>query len=348
LNKISIILLAISIAIISGCNSVNFPVYFENTTREPIEIEILRPADTIIDLSIKKILIFIKPGLVSNLSVIEGKTNLSGSFQLSDLPGTEFRSMAELLSASPRFELLEATGTIRPPAGKNYDWEELDSICTRAGVDACLFLDEQNILMGVSKPGIRNYDEGLSSNNNYSTGYIMFNSTYEFCCPKLKMSLTKTVKTGVSFQAALDDFDSEFNSPEGVETLIHDYAAENGEKFSGWIAPVWQRDTRNYFLKGNAELESVKPLVAEEKWEMVFEIWRRNMKSESPSVAKHAFYNSIISYEMRGKLDSAVSLTNEAYNRFKSEEFVDYGLILQERLRESGVVNQQLGISNRE
>ena len=72
------------------------------------------------------------------------------------------------------------------------------------------------------------------------------------------------------------------------------------------------------------------------------------MKSESPAVAKHSYYNSIISYEMGGKLDSAVYLTNEAYRRFKSEEFVDYGLILQERIREEGVVNLQLGISTTE
>jgi hypothetical protein len=332
------------VTLIAGCNSANFPVYFENTAREPIEIEVLRAADTTIDLSVKKILIFIKPGLLSELNIKGENGSFSEGFNFKELPTKEFYKMADQLSASPRFAIMEPSGTIKGPSDNNsYSWDEIDSICTKAGVDGCLFLGKQEVMIGVTGES-----RGEPEDEYRGRGYIMLLSTYEFYSPKGKITFSKQVKTGVGFQASLEDIHNDFQYVNGLESLMYDYALENGEKFAGWLVPVWERDTRNYFLKGNAELESVKPLIADEKWNEVYAIWKRNITNHSPAVAKHAMYNTIISYEMEGKLDSALMLTNEAYKRFKSEELVDYGLILEERIRETGLVNSQLGLSEKE
>ena len=326
-------------ALIAGCNSANFPVYFENTTREPIEIEVLRAADTTIDLSIKKILIFIKPGVSSELYITEGKRNFPEGFNFKELPATEFYTMADHLSASPRFVVMEPSVSIKPPVDKSYTWDEIDSICTNAGVDGCLFLGKQVVLMGVTRDGQESED---------GRGYITILSTYEFYSPKEKIAFSKQVKTGVAFQSSDEEIRLHYEWASSLKSLVFDYASENGEKFAGWLAPVWEHDTRNYFLKGNAELESVKTLIASEKWNEVYAIWKRNITNSNPSVAKHAMYNTIIGFEMEGKLDSALILTNDAYTKFKSEELVDYGLILQERIRETGLVKTQLGLAEKE
>jgi hypothetical protein len=343
LIKSTNILLLITLVVFTGCNSVNFPVYFENTAREPIEIEVLRPADTTIDQSVKKLLIFTKPGLVPEISILEGKGNFPGKFHLEEVPGIEFYSMADILSASPRFVVMEPIDPVKPAADKAYTRDEIDSICLKAGVDACLFLSRQEVFLGV-----RN-DDNLSSEDGYMPrGYISVFSNYEFYAPGNRVGFSKEVKTGVEFGVSSRNDLEIFETFDEIEKLIKDYASENGEKFAGWIAPVWQKDTRNYFLKGNKELESVKDLIASEKWNEVYSIWRKNIKNESLQTAKHAMYNSVISYEMEGKLDSALMLTNDGYKRFKSEEMIDYGLILQERIRENEVVNAQLGITEKQ
>ncbi len=330
-------------ALIAGCNSANFPVYFENTAREPIEIEVLRAADTTIDFSVKKILIFIKPGISSELYITDGKRNFPESFDFKGLPATEFYKMADHLSGSPRFVVMEPSVNIKPPVDKSYSWDEIDSICTNAGVDGCLFLGKQEILMGVTWERREDEDGGY-----VPRGYITILSTYDFYSPKEEIAFSKQVKTGVDFEISDQDLQLHYEWASSLKSLVFDYAAENGEKFAGWLVPVWEHDTRNYFLKGNAELESVKPLIASEKWDEVYAIWKRNITNQNPSVAKHAMYNTIIGFEMEGKLDSALILTNEAYMKFKSEELVDYGLILQERIRETGLVRIQLGLTEKE
>ena len=124
-----------------------------------------------------------------------------------------------------------------------------------------------------------------------------------------------------------------------------DYATDNGEKFANWIAAVWQRGTHNYYTSGNKELESVKDLIASEKRDEVFKIWRKFAHNESTVVAKHASYNSIISYEMEDKLDSAPYMAGDAYKRFHSKEIANYKLILDDRIWEKESVIRQLGLN---
>ena len=218
-----------------------------------------------------------------------------------------------------------------------YTWSEIDSICINADVDACLFLSRQDVFLGLRS--------AISSNTETQPrGTIWVTSTYEFYSPKEQIAITKEVKTGVEFQTEGFGKQDFFESLSELESLVLDYSSENGEKFAGWLAPVWNRDTRDYYLTGNKELETVKDLIAQEKWDEVYRIWRRNTHDGNSAAAKHASYNTIISYEMEGKLDSALYYAKDAYKRFKSEEIVNYGLILEERIRENDLVKTQLGI----
>lgn len=334
------ILIFLSFTLLIGCNSLNLPFYFENSAKEPIDIEILRPADTTIDLSIKKVLVFVKPGLKPIINITEGKKKFPKKLVVEDLPEAELHSMADLLSQSPRFTLLEPSDSSLLPRYTRWDWDDIDSICRKTGVDACIMLSKQELVMGHKNAFITDGETFYTG-----LGNIMVHSTYDIYSPAERIAIKKTVATGVEFQTDANQASSELL--EGIEPLVHDYAMENGEKFAGWIAPVWQKDTREYFLYGNPELESVKDLIKSEQWEKVYDIWRRNSHSNNQQVAQHALYNSIISYEMEGKLDSAMIIANEAYKKYKLEEIVDYGYILQERIRETYLVKTQLGLNEK-
>ena len=210
-------------AVFLGCNSLGFPVYIENTAREPIEIEVLRPADTTIDLSIKRILILIKPGLVTGVYITDGLRSFPSNFNFKDLPGTEFYKMADLLSVSPRFAVMEPTDAVKPPADKSYSWDEIDTICKKAGVDGCLLLDKQEVYMGVGREPSLETEEGF-----IGKGYVMILSTYEFYDTREKLSFSKQVKTGVGFQSSAEDIRDDFQSVSALESLVYDYASENG------------------------------------------------------------------------------------------------------------------------
>ena len=122
---------------------------------------------------------------------------------------------------------METADTINPPSTRDYDWTEIDSICLKAGVDACLFLKEQDVLIGIGPPIGETTEDGYPARNYTAEGYIMVTSTYEFCSPKLRMAFLKQVKTGVEFQSTMEDFHDEIKSLEGIESLISDYASEN-------------------------------------------------------------------------------------------------------------------------
>jgi Family of unknown function (DUF6340) len=338
LHKTKLLIFILCLVMIAGCD-LYFPMYVENTATEPIDIEVLRPADTIISQSIKKILVFTKPGLIPKVILMDGKNHFTDKILFEKTVENEFHSMGDLLSTTPRFEILEPINPIKPPKNKFYNWNEIDSICINADVDACLFLSNQEVFLG-----IRNSNS--TNSESQPRGAIWVTSTYEFYSPKEQIAITKEVKTGVEFQTEGSDKLDFFESLSELESLVMDYSAENGEKFAGWFAPVWNRDTRDYYITGNKELESVKNLISLEKWDEVFRIWRNNTHSGNRVAAKHASFNTIISYEMEGKLDSALYFARDAYKRFRSEEIINYGLILEERIREHELVNTQLGIQN--
>ena len=336
--KPGLILSILCLALFASCDSLLFPMYFENTATEPIDLEVLRPADTTINKEVKKLLVFNEPGVVPKILVFEEKNRIPTKLVIDKITGIEFHSMADLLSGSPRYTIMEPVDTIKAPLGDFYNWDEIDSICSKAGVDACLILSRQDVIFGLKKLG-----------NEYAYKFIWLTSYYEFYSPKNRIALTKEVRTGVDFQNETennDDIYDELNE-NGSEALISDFARQNGEKLANWIAPVWQRDTRDYYTTGNKELESVKELIKAEKWDEVFKIWRKNIYNENIVAAKHASYNSIISYEMEGKLDSALIMARDAYKRFQSEAIVNYGLILEERIRERELVNLQLDMSEK-
>jgi hypothetical protein len=321
-----------------GCGSLYFPLYYESSASQPIDLEVLRPADTSINQTVKNLLVFIKPGLVPRLLFKdEAKQNIDGKLKFEKLPEIEFHSMADLLSGSPRFTIFEPVNPISEPEGKFYNrgkfygWSEIDSICTHAGTDACLFLSRQDVIIGIKKMG------SLLVYKNFKVS-----SFYEFYIPAERRVLIKEENTIIDFDKDEGMLDELFEN--GPDSIINDMARENGEKFATWIAPFWQRDTRKYYLTGNKEMESVRALIDSDKMDEVYTIWRKNIYNENNLVAHHAMYNSILSYELEGKLDSALLMTKIAFKRFKYDEMIDYNTFLEERIKENELVKIQLGI----
>jgi hypothetical protein len=322
---------------LTECNSL---YYYDKTPRNACDIEVLRPADTIIDQSIKRVLVFTRPNLATTINF--GKqTNYSyKKLKFNKFYNIEFHSMADLLSTSPRFEIMEPISPVKPPDSLTYNWNELDSICLNYNVDACLVLDSQVVAIDFR------FDSNWNELDYSAYGQISVNTLYKLYVPKTKTILTKQVASGLVTGSPFTTDEEVYKAVLKPESLLADYAIENGEQMAQWIAPVWQLDSRPYYTKGNEELKSAKNLIALEKWAEVFKIWRKYSHDANYKVARNASYNEILSYEIEGKLDSALSLAGESYQRFHSREFADYKDLLETRIKEEKLLNYELGIPN--
>jgi hypothetical protein len=317
-----------------GCNSLYYP---NQTPRNFCDIEVLRPADTILDQSVKRILIFIKPGLTTKMDIGKFTNRIYHRLKLNNLPAIEYGCMADKLSTSPRFEIVEPDLPIKNPAGESYNESELDSLCSNYKADACILFDSQNVDFDYS---VSTFEEEAG----YSVyGQILIISSYKIYFPSTKTSLTKQIVSGLLAGSAYqDDLIQAIYSP---LTLISDYADQNGEEMANWISPIWTYQIRPYYANGSEELKTAKEFIKQEKWDEAFSIWRKYIHHENNSLAKQASYNTILSYEIEGKLDSAIFLAKNAYRRFHSREFSDYQSKLEERIEEKKLVLLELGIT---
>ena len=86
----------------------------------------------------------------------------------------------------------------------------------------------------------------------------------------------------------------------------------------------------------------VPSLIEKDDWNGVERICRKAMLSKSNVTVFHAMYNMILKYEVEGKLDSAYIMARNCYGRFPMELTVNYGLILEDRIKEDKLVQKQM------
>jgi len=335
--QLKIFLFLLFLTIITACGGLSISSYLENKPGEQLDIEILRPADTSINQVVRNLLVFVNPELTPGIIADKKPMHTPENRKFEKIPDIEFHSMADLLSGSPRYAVFEPTFPIQDYKGALSDIATLDSICQKANADGCLFLNRQDVDFEIGTREMRFEDRT-----------IKLVSFYKFYSVADKKILEKAVVTKIDFVLDLDEDEAEdmrnYLSEHGPDSLVNDFARQNGEKLVIWLAPAWQRVSRSYYLTGNNEFDSVKSFVQSERWAEVFSIWRRNVNSKNNLVARHASFNAILSYEMEGKLDSALIMARQAYKRFASDEIIEYGLILEERLRENELVKAQLGM----
>lgn len=311
-------------------------------TRE-VKIEELRPGDTTINFAVRKVLVFAQPGVRTKFTFTPGTERYVTVKQGNDFMADELHGMADLLSGSPRFELMETLQSPVSPDDDTYNWAEIDTICRSAGVDACLVLCRQDADITLGK--YLEYDN--FGEEYYATGKILVTGTWKLYDLVDRLIIGKKVIAGTNFYGSLvyDPNQAIFNLPD-FNRMTTDYATVAGEQFAKWIAPYWEESDRYYYTSGNKEMTNALPLADSGKWNEILDVWRKYALNDHTVVAKHAAYNCILAYEMVGKLDSALYMANQTYQRFKLEEANDYATHLEDRIREKNVVAQQLGIKD--
>ncbi len=326
---------------VASCDVFGPSVYFENTEKDNIRIEILRPADTIVNPSVHNVLFFVQPGINTLLAVTPGKEQFVSLPESQKLDSACLYSMADLLSGSPRFTLMEPEKLFEPANGHSYNWNEIDTLCAQAGVDGCLILSALEVEIAVNRE-VESYNRGEGY---YATGKFRLSATWRFYDPAKQNIISKIVRVGNSFEGSITEYPEEaFLALADFKSMSFDFASQAGEDYAKWIAPYWELTDRYIYLSGNHDMEIARNYADSGKWSDALSIWRKYRGSEKVVVAKHASFNSIVAYEVLDQLDSALNLANDTYRKFGTVEANDYAVLLEDRIREKQMVERQLGI----
>lgn len=334
--------LFLSLGVVS-CDVFGPSVYFENTEKDNIRIEILRPADTVVNPSIHNVLFFVQPGINTLLAVTPGKEQFVALPESRKLDSSCLYSMADLLSGSPRFTLMEPEKLFKPANGRSYNWDEIDTLCAHAGVEGCIVLSGMEIEIAINRE-VESYNRGEGY---YATGKFRLSATWRFYDPANRNVISKIVRVGNPFEGSITEYPEEaFLALADFKSMSLDFASNAGEEYAKWIAPYWELTDRYIYLSGNHDMEIARNYADSGKWSEALSIWRKYMGSEKVALAKHASFNSIVAYEVQDQLDSALNLANETYRKFGTSEANDYAVLLEDRIREKQMVERQLGITH--
>lgn len=76
-------------------------------------------------------------------------------------------------------------------------------------------------------------------------------------------------------------------------------------------------------------------------WDGVAELWKKELSNPDSKIAGRANYNMAISNEIKGDLDKAIEYAQRFYTDYENNMAIDYIKILQYRVKQKNVLNQQ-------
>jgi hypothetical protein len=322
--------------------------YFENTAREAVDIQVLLPADRAYDTAVHTILIdpspFLEPLVKLSMEDREYQIELADI----DIPGICIDAIAGRIADGPRFTVKTGGNIPHEAISSGLTWVDIDTLCRREQVEGVILLNKMEISLHSSVQQV--YE------NTYTPGYyqaytasieVVVHVSWSFYMPSNRQEIKKDTSIIEDINSDEWDYpDSALAELPGYAELLRDYAFSAGEISAIAFSPVWVSEERTYYLNGNADMRLAKQLINEEKWDEAFAIWRKYTDNKNTALAKHASYNTILSYEIQGDLETALKWANKTYDTFRLESASTYGDLLKDRIREKETIEMQLGIKH--
>jgi tetratricopeptide (TPR) repeat protein len=261
--------------------------------------------------------------------------------------------LANTLNTSPRFKALiidgldlRGSGTRQfPPA---LEWSQVEEICSDFRVDGLIALETFDSNIGLSqgeydvekkvegqKVKVKEYDAKL--NIDVNTGWRIYDPIHKSIADMNIYSFNRRWdKTGKSPDEAMSQL------PPKRDAINHTgiYA---GEQYGFRISPTWARVTRNYYSKGQEDLELAKRYVKTNEWDKAIEVWKKLVNNSDPELAGKAAYNMALASEMKGELDIAKEWAKKSYEQYGNKKALGYLKIIEKRIQDQEALNKQMG-----
>ena len=330
--------------LLTSCNPVFLPFHFENTRMDQVIIEVLQPAEKKIDQTLKNALLLTRePGKSIDIAV-QGDVifwdTLPLEIQKAFVQNTT-ASLQQMLNDGPRFTAKDTSGFFFGDIG-NLAWSEIDNICKNSGVDGIILLDRQETKVN-SDIALEYSSDFYAEDIHGANLKVEVETTWKIYNPLKREIKRYPVKISDAYYSRGYTVNEALEGLPSFEEILDRFSFLSGEKYGGIISPVWATANRYYYVAGNRALKTAAKLMKEGKWDEAFIIWRNHTEDPNIVVAKHASFNTILSYEIEGDLKSALMWANNTSIRFNSIEAKSYAELLSKRLEEKKIIDEQMG-----
>lgn len=227
-------------------------------------------------------------------------------------------------------------------------WKQVESLCSINNVDFIVelsFFDtdteisytnrEKEVdvpLIGKSKM----LEHTAKATTNYWCGWRIYE-------PKMRAILDKFIyessfsvnATGINPMNALQELITQKNK-------ILNHCRIIGESYAFRLIPLKLRAKRQYFVKGHKKLELAERYAQTGDWQQAGEIWEALVEDDDPKVIGRALYNLAIINEINGNLEKSKELAREAYARYEIDEALNYIKILEKRINDKKILENEM------
>lgn len=334
---------AISLLIFSSCR-----------TTQGMQIEVQRPANITVNPEIKSIAL-LNHSIPGKEGLIEGTLTLETPKQDKELSNECMRGIDELLRTSNRFEIkrcdssMMASKSTSVDFGSTMNWDLVDSICKAYETDAVLSLEFFDTDFSVINPAataataVQNVLNGNGAEIEV-TGKATARAGFRLYYPA-----TKTIVYEDRYKQDKIWRQRSTNPVEAIARLIKRNDALvavsyfTGQSFAHDLVPLYFWEQRMMYVgkKGGMKIGSRQALTRD--WEGALKTWMEEYESNPKSKIKaRAAYNVALAYEVLNDLKNAKIWIQKSYIEGGKDEALQYSNILEKRIREFGILENQL------
>lgn len=323
-----------------------------------IPMEVLRPADIVLDSNIQKIALMDRSKPSSGfLNVLEGLVSGEGIGQ--DREGREkaMQGLAGVLSNTPRFEVVQTGISMEGTKGGQrmavpLPWSEVERICNSVGADALVVIesyDSDYFSSTTQRERKKKDDDGNEIIEKYweSDANLNIRIGWRIYDPSKRILIDEfTVNAGENYGGRGDTEEEALRRLPNTLNASRNISLGVGGTYAERIAPVFILINRSIYNSGKkpfkTDMKQARDYVRVGNWDNAADIWNAVSNDADPKTAAKACVNLAIAYERVGDFENAVKYTERALFDYQFNGARAYYDQLNIRLREEDRANQQM------
>ena len=114
-----------------------------------------------------------------------------------------------------------------------------------------------------------------------------------------------------------------------------------GHAYAFSIIPLWNRVTRDYYVRGNNNFKIATRRARTGNWDGAADLWERETSNPKGKIAGRACYNMAIISEINGDVDGALKWAQRSYENFNIHLALQYVNLLKNRQIDNAILADQ-------
>jgi len=292
-------------ALLSACSAFN-----------EITFEVLKPAGFSVPPEIKSVVLVDNsvdfPDTAANIIKVNEEIVKVDTTKVLDYPAHVISTVGEELNNRMFFDTVYVDTLKHKKFVHGKQIEELmpsqiDSICSRYGVDAIVSLDAYKYTNVVSIINIADYEYYSA----YDASAINIWRIYR--CADHSVMNVHLQKDTIFWEGSGESMNGSVRSFPKFSDATYEIGSYLAYKYVDYLAPHWEEVTRRLYTNGNMNFQNATEWISKGNWEEAEKIWNYIYKNGSNSARIKAAINLAVAFERIGDIDNAIKWGYNAY-----------------------------------